>query len=36
MANAHTVGELKRAGYTSRTVKQELRDMIDAQLQLLN
>jgi magnesium chelatase subunit I len=26
MANAQTVGELKRAGYTSRTVKQELRD----------
>jgi magnesium chelatase subunit I len=26
MANAQTVGELKRAGYASRTVKQELRD----------
>ena len=32
MANAHTVGELKRAGYTAKTVKQELRDNLIARL----
>src|SRR5262245_2613491 len=32
MANAHTVGELKRAGYTPKTVKQELRDNLIARL----
>jgi magnesium chelatase subunit I len=32
MVNAHTIGELKRAGYTPKTVKQELRDNLIARL----
>ena len=32
MANAQTVGELKRSGYTPKTVKQELRDNLIARL----